>query len=90
MVKIEYEGDYFNDLRELLKKENIGSLIQSKILLFRKNPDDTRLANHALKKKMKGKWAFSITRDIRIVYKWIGKTSVRFLAIGPHGKVYSS
>jgi len=37
---------------------------------------------------MKGKWAFSVTDDIRIVYEWLGKTTVRFLAIGRHSKVY--
>ncbi len=37
---------------------------------------------------MKGKWAFSITDDIRIVYEWKTKNVVRFLAIGGHEKVY--
>jgi mRNA-degrading endonuclease YafQ of YafQ-DinJ toxin-antitoxin module len=55
---------------------------------FRKNPGDTRLDNHDLKKKMFGQRAFSITDDIRIVYKWLGKNEVRFLAIGGHSKVY--
>jgi len=39
---------------------------------------------------MKGKFAFSITDDIRIVYEWLGKSTVRFLAIGEHEKVYTS
>lgn len=56
---------------------------------FRKNPQDTRLDNHNLTKRMEGKWAFSITDDIRIVYEWTNKTTVRFLAIGPHSKVYN-
>jgi mRNA-degrading endonuclease YafQ of YafQ-DinJ toxin-antitoxin module len=53
-----------------------------------RNPDDTRLDRHPLTKKMGGKWAFSITDDIRIVYEWLGKNTVRFLAIGKHRKVY--
>ncbi|MBI2086543.1 hypothetical protein HYT74_04330 [Candidatus Daviesbacteria bacterium] len=53
-----------------------------------KNPQDTRLKNHSLTGRMIGKWAFSITGDIRIVYEWLGKTAVRFLAIGGHKKVY--
>lgn len=62
--------------------------IMERIALFRKNPDDTRLANHALHGRMDEKWAFSITDDIRIVYTWIGNTTVRFLAIGTHEEVY--
>ena len=38
---------------------------------------------------MKGKFAFSITNDIRIIYEWLGKNTVRFLAIGGHKKVYT-
>lgn len=62
--------------------------IQQRIRWFKKNPNDTRLDNHELTKKMAGKWALSITDDIRIIYEWLGKTTVRFLAIGEHKKVY--
>ncbi|KKU92239.1 MAG: hypothetical protein UY21_C0003G0015 [Microgenomates group bacterium GW2011_GWA1_48_10] len=37
---------------------------------------------------MKGKWAFSVTSDIRTIYIWVGKNTVSFLAIGSHKKVY--
>lgn len=62
--------------------------IQQRIRWFKKNPNDTRLNNHELTKKMAGKWAFLITDDIRIVYEWLGKTTVRLLAIGGHKRVY--
>ncbi|MDO8570225.1 MAG: hypothetical protein Q7R97_01410 [Candidatus Daviesbacteria bacterium] len=66
-----------------LKKE-----VDKRIIWFQNNPQDTRLRNHLLIGRMSGKWSFSITGDIRIVYEWIGKTTVRFLAIGGHQKVY--
>jgi mRNA-degrading endonuclease YafQ of YafQ-DinJ toxin-antitoxin module len=62
--------------------------IIKRINWFRRRPDDERLENHALRKRMKGKWAFSITDDIRIVYEWKTKNVARFLAIGGHEKVY--
>jgi len=37
---------------------------------------------------MRGKFSFSITGDVRIVYEWLGRNEVRFLAIGGHRKVY--
>ena len=55
---------------------------------FKRNPQDTRLDNHELTKKLLGRWAFSITDDIRIVYEWLRKNEVRFLAIGGHLQVY--
>lgn len=71
------------DNNELLDK------IQHLINLFILNTEDTRLRNHALRKRMKGKFAFSITGDMRIIYEWLGKNTVRFLAIGGHKKVYT-
>ena len=91
MIKINRPGEFEQMLENLCEKEpKIIEIAQEKIHLFQNNPNDTRLQNHPLKRSMEGKWAFSITDDIRIVYKWLGKTSVRFLAIGSHTKVYKS
>lgn len=89
MVTIKYSGRYYSMLRSLIQKdEKITIIVESKILLFQKNPQDSRLQNHALTRRMRGKYAFRITDDIRIVYKWIGKQSVALLAIGSHKDVY--
>ncbi len=72
----------------LLEQPDLMDEIDSRVQWFRKNAEDTRLKNHDLHKKMLGKFAFSITNDVRIVYKWLGKNEVRFLAIGGHPKVY--
>lgn len=71
------------------KLPSLKAEIDQRMIWFQRNPTDTRLDNHALTKKMEGQWAFSITDDIRIVYEWTNKTTARFLAIGPHKKVYS-
>lgn len=71
-----------------LDNKALASVVREKIKLFEKNPNDSRLDNHPLKKKLRGKWSFSITDDIRIIYRLVGKNTVRFLAIGPHKKVY--
>ena len=91
MLKIQFSGEFVSYYKSLIKKH--PSLIKEttkRINWFRKNQQDTRLRNHLLKRKMKGKFAFSITDDIRIVYEWLGKSTVRFLAIGEHEKVYTS
>lgn len=89
MVKVNRSGK-FNEELKILSTDNLelNEFVEKQILLFTKNPDDTRIDNHPLAKRMEGKWAFSVTDDIRIVYEWIGKTTVRFLAIGPHQGVY--
>lgn len=88
MIKIVKSGGYVSMFNEI-KDPDLYLLILQKVKLFVNKPNDTRLDNHALRKRMKGKYAFSITDDIRIVYEWIGKKTVRFLAIGGHNKVYT-
>lgn len=89
MIKVQL-GRRFNPSYRLLVEHNPSLRIEidKRVVWFRKNPDDTRLRNHFLRKKMKGKFAFGITDDVRIVYESVGKNTVRFLAIGGHKVVY--
>lgn len=90
MIKIILAGKFIKLLDELyIENPELELEVNQRVRWFQSNPDDTRLDNHLLTKRMEGKWAFSITDDIRIVYEWLGKTTVRFLAIGKHRKVYS-
>ncbi len=90
MLKVKINGNYDKMRRELIDQNPcLKETINAKVKLFMHNPDDTRLFNHPLTGVMDGQHAFSITDDIRIVYEWFGKNTVRFLGIGGHPKVYS-
>ncbi len=58
------------------------------ITIFKNNHRDPILRDHLLKGKKQDLRAFSITGDIRIVYKIISKNEVLFLDIGSHNQVY--
>lgn len=89
MLRVEKTGKFKQLLDELhLTNPELKTEIDQRIRWFQKNPQDTRLRNHYLTGRMAEMHAFSITGDIRIVYEWIGKTTVRFLAIGGHKRVY--
>jgi mRNA-degrading endonuclease YafQ of YafQ-DinJ toxin-antitoxin module len=89
-MKIELSGRYDQMYRELLRRDPcMAKTVTEKTLLFRKNSKDTRLHAHTLKKRMRGKYAFSVTDDIRIIFVRIGKSTARFLAIGSHEDVYT-
>lgn len=89
MVKIQFIPSYAKMLEALLKSNpTLRDSVDTSESRFRDNPGDTRLRTHALRKKLQGKHAFSVTDDIRIIFEWVGKTTARFLAIGPHKKVY--
>lgn len=88
-MKIDLTGNYDRMYRFLVQENSeVKKIVIERVRWFRKNPNDSRLRNHALTRRMTGRWAFSITNDIRIVYRWVGKFTVRFLAIGPHKQVY--
>ncbi len=67
--------------------------LQNKIIhsvdLFRKNPFDPSLKNHALKGSMQGKRAFSVTGDVRIIFEeYQDYILVVMLDVGTHNQVY--
>lgn len=91
MIQVKQAGKSRKLLDELyVKNPELEIEVNQRVNWFQNNPEDTRLNNHALTKRLEGKWAFSITDDIRIVYELLSKTTVRFLAIGGHKKVYKA
>lgn len=90
MIRVKRTGNFTTMLRLLaLEDHDVVEVIDTAIELFQNKPSDTRLNNHPLQKRLKGRWAFHVTDDIRIVYKWTGKQSIRLLAIGTHEDVYA-
>ncbi len=88
-MKVEVSGQYDRMYAKVIAHDpQLARIVADRILLFHKNVKDTRLKTHRLKKRMKGKYSFSVTDDIRIVFVWLGKSTVFFLAIGKHTDVY--
>ncbi len=56
--------------------------------LFEENPNNLILKDHSLKDNLKGFRAFSVTGDIRLVYKKSGNKIILY-NIGTHNQVYS-
>ncbi|MDA1317277.1 MAG: type II toxin-antitoxin system mRNA interferase toxin, RelE/StbE family [bacterium] len=89
MIKIKTTGAYERSLENVFRQHpHLKKEIRKAIKLFHNNPEDTRLRNHPLRRQLDGKHAFSIDADIRVIYEWIGKSTVRFLIIGTHQQVY--
>lgn len=59
-----------------------------RIELFKINPANPMLHDHALKGTKLGLRAFAVTGDVRIVYKLEPSECVTFLDIGTHNQVY--
>lgn len=86
MLKADYHKDFKKDYRKLAKA--MQERFKDKFMLFLKNPQDPTLQDHALKGLLKGKRAFSVTGDVRVIYRFIDKDTLILLRIGTHNQVY--
>ena len=76
----------FTKQYKLLSKRNskIAKKLEKRIEIFVKNPRDPILKTHGLSGQLKGKYAFWINWNLRVVFQWIDKNSVRFIALETH------
>lgn len=59
-----------------------------RVTLFKANPFDVSLRNHALKGKYLGCRSIDITGDVRALYTTQGDTIIIFGFIGTHSQLY--
>jgi addiction module RelE/StbE family toxin len=86
--KIKYSPSYLRRAKKLAKKhphlKNPYKILLDKLL---ENPFDPTLHTHPLTGNLKGKFACSLTHELRIVFKVYDDT-VHLLDIGTHDEVY--
>jgi addiction module RelE/StbE family toxin len=64
------------------------TIYQNRIAIFKDNPFDFRLRNHALKGKYLGYRSIDITGDVRALYTVKGDIVIIFGFIGTHSQLY--
>lgn len=88
-MKIKYHKNFekrFKKLSPSLKDKTISAIQK-----FSKNPSDKALKNHPLTGKLKGKRAFSVTGDFRVVFEeYDDYVLVIMLDVGSHAQVYGT
>ncbi len=61
---------------------------KNRIQMFIDNQRHPLLRNHALKGTQEGLRAFSVTGDIRVIYRTVDENTIELLDIGTHNQVY--
>ncbi|MCD6570701.1 MAG: type II toxin-antitoxin system mRNA interferase toxin, RelE/StbE family [Deltaproteobacteria bacterium] len=56
--------------------------------VFIEAPFTSQLKTHKLSGRLEGLWAFSISNDQRVIFKFLDKDKVLFIDIGSHDEVY--
>lgn len=82
MIDISYTPSFIKQYNSLEK--DLQDEVVDKIELFKKTKNHKQLKVHKLKGKLKGRYSFSVNYNIRIVFNYLSKKEVVFLAIGDH------
>ena len=86
MLKAEYSKRFVKDYRKLSNK--IQEAFNLRLILFLNNPKQSLLHDHSLTGKMSTRRAFSVTGDIRVIYRYVDSDKIALLRIGKHSQVY--
>lgn len=81
-MKISYSTKFVREYKHLSLQHKKKA--EKREELFVLNPFDPKLDTHALAGRLKGLWAFSIDRQYRIIFEFVGKNDVWFHSVGPH------
>ena len=81
-MRILYSPEFARRYRKL--PLDIKKKTESKEMIFRNNPFDSRLHTHKLHGSLSDFWAFSIDERYRIIFAFMDKGAVKFYAIGDH------
>lgn len=72
----------------IVNNKSLYRKFEERARLFGINPNSPLLRNHKLTGNKTGLSSFSVTGDIRIVYKQKDENTAYFLDIGTHNQVY--
>lgn len=89
-IKIQYSKRFLKHYRSrIAKNSKLDKRFKSRLQVFLKNPKESILRTHQLVGSKQGLYSFSITGDIRVIYRYIFPNTVEFLDIGTHNQVYN-
>lgn len=88
MPKLVFEKHFIRCANKLIKgSPDLDPKLEKVLQLLKENPFAPSLKTHALSGDLKGKYACSLTHDLRVIFKLSGDT-VHLLDIGTHDEVY--
>ena len=88
-MKVFYDPAFFKKLKKV--DVRVRKSVKERMFLFSKNPHDSQLDNHLLKKEYEGYRSIDITEDWRALYKLKQEKDdsiVYFVTLGTHKELY--
>jgi addiction module RelE/StbE family toxin len=89
MIELIWDDTFIKSVKKWLKKHpEMKTRFEERIRQFAKDPFHPSLKTHNLSGKLNSYWAFSITHDYRLVFKFLSSKKVLLIDIGSHKEVY--
>jgi len=89
MIKLVWDEKFKKTLKKRISKSAaLTTKFESKIKIFENDPFNPALRTHKLSGILKEYWAFSIDKDLRVIFRFINSNTVLFIDIGTHDEVY--
>jgi mRNA-degrading endonuclease YafQ of YafQ-DinJ toxin-antitoxin module len=64
-----------------------ASMLRAALRRFGADPRDPLLRTHKLKGELADYWAFSVDRDLRVLFRWEGEVAF-LVSLGSHDELY--
>lgn len=89
MIKVILHQSFIKSYaKRVTRKSALAAKTQQRIKLFKRDCSNVILKDHPLSGAKKGLRSFSVTGDIRIIYRPAGAGEIVFIDIGSHNQVY--
>ena len=89
MIKVSWDQGFKRVYRKKVKNDaELKSRFWDAVEMFAKDPFHPRLRTHKLTGRLEGLWAFSVSFDCRVIFKFLSKTEILLIDIGGHDEVY--
>ena len=89
MIKISWDQGFKRVYRKKVKNDDeLKSRFWVAVEMFAKDHFQSRLRTHKLTGKLDGLWAFSVSYDCRVIFKFLSKKEILLIDIGGHDEVY--
>ena len=89
MIKVTWDQGFKRVYRKKIKNDGeLKNRFWKTLEFFSKNPFNPVLKTHKLTGKLQGLWAFSVSFNCRVIFKFLSDNKVLLIDIGSHEEVY--
>ena len=89
LIRITWDQGFRRVYRKKIKNDaDLKQRFWKAMELFSRSPFHQSLRTHRLSGKLEGLWAFSVTYDCRVVFKFLNGNEVLLVDVGGHQEVY--